>query len=350
MASKLYLELLKPSQYDIWDDLVDRSPQGTVFHKSWWLKHIANHQNTNLHFLGVFREDELVGGCSIYEEKKFCFKLAFSPPINSSTPYGGIIAVSNTKNVKKDESLNKSIIGSVSEYCLEHYDYSQILNSPTFVDVRPFIWNGWGASIRYTYLLCLKDFSSSKDLAMHYDGSVRWSINKADKNSVSVNVVNDSAELIYDLLAESYVWHRQDVPISKELLTMLLKELKSRGICKTYFAFHNDRPISFGVFLFYNNTAYYWLGGSRRETSSLEGPSAVLGRALADALNDNISFIDFVGANTPSIAKFKSAFNPVIYPYYLVEHVSLRAHIAKEIYGSLRRYPKNRSREGEISS
>jgi len=337
MTSTFRLELLKPSQYHIWDDLVDNSPQGTLFQKSWWLKTIADDQGTALRLLGIFRGDDLVGGCGFSEEKRFFFKLAFSPPIKSATPYGGIIiAGSDAKNVKKNESMNNSIIESVSDYCLEHYDYSQILNSPSLTDVRPFLWKGWDESVYYTYTLCLNNFSSSKDLSLHYDGSVRWSINKAKKNAVEVRVVNDDMDLIYDLLMESYNRHKEDAPVSKHLLTALMKGLNNRGACKTYVAYYEDHPISFGTFLFYKKNASYWLGGSRRDALSLEGSSAVLGHALEEALSDKIAYIDFIGANTPPIAKFKSAFNPTICPYFSVRRGNLKIDATKNLYRSLK--------------
>ncbi|NVO66030.1 GNAT family N-acetyltransferase [Methanofollis tationis] len=333
MTSTFRLELLKPSQYHIWDDLVDNSPQGTLFHKSWWLKTVAEKRGTDLCLLGVFRGDDLVGGCSISEEKRFFFKLAFSPPIKSATAYGGIIIVgSDAKNIKKNEFMNNSVIESVSDYCLEHYDYSQILNSPALTDIRPFLWKGWDESVYYTYILFLNNFPSLKDLSLHYDGSVRWSINKAEKNTVEILTVNDDIDLIYDLLMESYAWHKEDAPLSKNLFTALMKELNNRGACKTYVAYHDDCPISFGTFLFYKNSASYWLGGSRRDTLNLEGSSAVLGHALKEALSDKISYIDFIGANTHPIAKFKSAFNPQIIPYYNAEWAKLRTKFAKSLY------------------
>src|SRR5579862_9253007 len=34
-------EVLNRADYPEWDDLIDRSPHGTVFHYSWWLKTTA---------------------------------------------------------------------------------------------------------------------------------------------------------------------------------------------------------------------------------------------------------------------------------------------------------------------
>ena len=36
------LRYLEPSEYDLWDELVDVSPQGSVFCRSWWLSAVGD--------------------------------------------------------------------------------------------------------------------------------------------------------------------------------------------------------------------------------------------------------------------------------------------------------------------
>src|SRR5690606_19401410 len=61
--------------------------------------------------------------------------------------------------------------------------------------------------------------------------------------------------------------------------------------------------------------AYYWIAGSR------PGPAmtVLLAEALPRLFADGQREIDYVGANTPSIAEFKRRLGGVLTPYYRIE-------------------------------
>ena len=49
--------------------------------------------------------------------------------------------------------------------------------------------------------------------------------------------------------------------------------------------------------------------------------TVLVGNLLARLRDQGVHMLDFVGANTPSIAEFKRKFGSRIVPYYRVEHV-----------------------------
>ena len=147
---------LKEKEFDLWDRLVESSSFGTIFHKSYWLTTIAKSLDKEIKFFGYFEDDELISGCPLYIFKMGFFKLASSTI--KMTPYTGILSKEPpTSKVRKQERTYETMINSLR--CAiekEDFDYIRITNPPSFVDIRPFTWNGWESEVLYEYHLNLK--------------------------------------------------------------------------------------------------------------------------------------------------------------------------------------------------
>lgn len=184
--NKIEVRELKKEEYKIWDELVERSSHGTIFHSSNWLTTCSELLNKKLKIYGCFKGNQLVGGCSLYVYKlKRFFKIASSTI--EMTPYGGVVvAQSPSTKVREQEQTYSNIIKSLcNAFDNEHFDYIQITNSPDFIDVRPFTWNGWDSKIHYAYYLILNEFEKrlSRDL--------KRNIKKAIKNEISIEKSKD---------------------------------------------------------------------------------------------------------------------------------------------------------------
>lgn len=325
---------IKKEDYNQWDELVEKSPQGTIFHKSWWLKTVTDATNTELRIYGFFRrdrEDELVGGCGISVERRGFLRLAFSPPINSPTPYGGMILKPiDAKDVRKIESLYKIAVNTLNNMYRINFDYVLLSNHPNFTDIRHFVWNGWKPEVNYTYTLPL-----GKTEEMWNRIGARTDIRKAEKGGISI-VHDESIKDFCNLLQLTYKRQGRNVPVNMDFFDKIYKELKNRGACKIYYAINtNGGTVASAISLCDEKRGYYWVAASDPELRGSGEPASILWNILKD-VSKNYTEIDLIGANTPNIVKFKSAFNPDIVPYYSVKWANRKGELLKWIYYTVR--------------
>ena len=190
--------ILNEDEYNKWEDLVDRSRQSTVFHKSIWITTCSKLLNKTTLIFGFFQNDVLVGGCHFFVNRSIALNTASTNL--SLTPYGGfILQPSESINVRDKERRYSSVCGSISHEIIKmKFDNITIINSPAIQDIRPFIWNGWSPNIYYTYILPL-----TSKIEKNISKDVRWTIRKAEKEGITVKKVYDP-DIYWDLNEDSY--------------------------------------------------------------------------------------------------------------------------------------------------
>jgi hypothetical protein len=310
---------LKKDEYRLWDELVESSPHGTIFHKSFWLTTCSELLNKKLKIYGCFENDQLVGGCSlyIYKLKRF-IKIASS--ICEMTPYGGVVlAQLPSSKVREREQTYRDIIKSLcNAFDNKHFDHIQITNSPDFIDVRPFIWNGWDSKIFYAYYLILNDFEKrlSRD--------PKRNIKKAIKNEISIEKSNDITSF-YELFEETFSRQGLKPPVTKGFLVnvfdMLLKyEKVEMWIAKT----KSEEIAAAEIFVYDNKRAYRWSAATHTELRKTGAYSLLLFKVFKDMQNRGFKEINLMAANTPQLTEFITSFNPKLMPYYKVKKSSTK--------------------------
>src|SRR5215468_294246 len=70
------LRYLEPSEYPLWDALVDVSPQGSVFGRSWWLSTVGD-----VRVLACFSGGQVVAGIPLYFERHFGISVCTMPKL-----------------------------------------------------------------------------------------------------------------------------------------------------------------------------------------------------------------------------------------------------------------------------
>ena len=143
--------ILERQEYGLWDDLAVRSPQGTIFHDSDYLQVVADTSSNKLNIYGCFKDDELVGGCSLFV-KSWGGVVSNATSSGPLTPYGGFLLPDlNGASVRKSELVQHGIINALCDRIQEdHYSSITITNSPDLLDIRPCTWRGWEGRVMYT--------------------------------------------------------------------------------------------------------------------------------------------------------------------------------------------------------
>ncbi len=211
---------LTSDEYDQWDQFVDQSDQGTIFHTSKWIATVAHFLNLHYVIIGVFDNSDLTGGCFFYINEIFHVYKRGMTDVRLS-PYGGIVfSPRKSKDIRADETKKYQIISLILEKVRELNLFSiHLTNSPGLPDVRPFTWQGWKERVRYTYVLSLEG-----DIFSQVSHSVRQSIRKSRNFGMTVKK-EYNPELYWQLTKST--WEKQDmkVPYQKELLFALMEIL-----------------------------------------------------------------------------------------------------------------------------
>jgi len=111
--SSLEVRSIADSELDLWNIFDDKSLQGTLFHKSYWLR--ASGEGFKIY--GCFKGEELLAGmpivCSV---SRLGVKGAHRPPL---TPYFGVIFRNNkakyVTRISDEKGMGKAIAARLKE-------------------------------------------------------------------------------------------------------------------------------------------------------------------------------------------------------------------------------------------
>jgi len=338
MPSEIFIKEIPNDEYASWDNLVESSTYGTIFHKSWWLKTNSKLLNRKFKIYGFFRKKELVGGCSVYLEKSKFYKIATSTV--QMTPYGGILLLkSKSQKVRKQETMLHDFIKALTKHFKKNdFDIVKITNSPSFVDIRPFIWNKWDVNVLYTYTLDL-----SGNIKKRISKEVRGDIKKAIKLGVKIKESYD-IDKYYNLYKMTFERQNLKPRVDKKYFKEMLKLLKDKNSVEIKTAVSpNGETICSEIVIFDNHKAYRWSAASHTELRTSGAVSYLLSSILEHIKekNSNIEQIDLMAANTPNLAYFISSFNPDLIPYYRVYQESKKYLLTNRIYSNILKTLKN---------
>lgn len=298
-----------------WDKFVSNSIHGTVFSTSAWLKALAAIQGGQPRMLGVWEGDNLIAGVSFIEIIRGSLKKANTHVL---APYGGFIYKSDPDQFQSDtESLQFLCAEKLINYLQQKYHYVVLVHTPAFMDIRPFSWQNWIESVRYTYLLEISNID--KQWGKLRERS-RRKIRKAEKLLLLGGSITD--EQIGDIYEKIFRDHGRAPTVPRKTVVLLIKNLRKSGLVEINTAREKSgEVISVQVLAHDKNTVYSWLYGTIPEKKYTGADSLLMWDAIK-RYSGTRKNLDMVGANVPSIAFFKKGFGGTLTPYYVTERYS----------------------------
>ena len=299
-----------------WDALVDNSVHGTIFHKSGWLNACARSLGKKVKIFGCFQNGQLLGGCSLFVDQKW----GLVASANSScvtTPYGGfILSPPPSASVHKQETFSREIIESLIQAIeKEHFMYVTIQNSPEFLDIRPFTWNGWKSTVSYAYYFHLNNYLES-----NLDSSVKRYIRKAEKNRIFIETSSDMSRY-YALYCDTYTRKNLEPPAPESLFTELYSFIRDNNCGEMFVAKMPDDEIACAEIVIWDTKqAFSWTAVSDHRFLNSGASSLIMNDYLKKLKDRGIPKINIMMANVPQLSSFASYFNPILVPYYQIQH------------------------------
>jgi len=306
---KLEIRPLNEDEFPLWDDFVDESPWGTLFHKTFWLR-ASGHKFT---IYGHFKGGVLLAGCPLAYHTEFGIKLAMHPPL---TPYLGVLFkeqdIKYVTRLSKEKKISQEIARTLKR-SLHHI--SCHLPAGT-VDLQPFIWEGFSTSVTYTYIIYLNN--ELENIWMSMTDKNRNQIRKAERDGITV-VPSDDFNQTCSLVEKTFA--RQDKSFFPKSAAYAYHEvLKKRNQCKSFLARDINNDFVASVYIVWDNKrSYYLLGGYDSRKSHGGATALALWEAIKFSKQElNLREFDFEGSMIPQVEEFFREFGGELSPRYQV--------------------------------
>lgn len=302
------IEFKTLNQRDDWNEVVRASPYGTIFHTFEWIEILEKQYKIQKIPLGIFENGDLIGIFPSFFQRKAFLKILVSPLHEAATPYGGPIVDKNKIN---------DVITLFDTYS-EFADYYDITFAPKYNlnekqhDTSHFVE-------RKTYILNL---DHPLDLIWkNLNKKCRNAIRKAENNNITV-VEGDSKQDLEDFWKMTEVtFHKWGTksPISIDYVKAVFDVLYPKKQFKMIFAEHDGERIGGAIILSFADRMYYWQGASYPEYYQFAPNNLIQWYIIEWALKNGFRTYDMLGANIPSIAKFKGSFGGDLVKYSYIQ-------------------------------
>ena len=289
-----------------YDELVERSPQGSVFTTSWWLDAVAP---------GGWRDHavepsgRLVAAWPTVVSARRGGDLHAGAPI---TPYLGPLLTAGEGAHRRSRELEAA--GAPLDR-LGDFAHLEARCSPDFDYWTPLHWHGFRQTTHYTWRL--PDVSDTEAVFAGVRENVRREIRKARKH----------VEIEEGSLTEYFRVHEQtaarqdrleEVRANRDLIERVEAAAAARGARTILLARDADGRLHSGAYFVHDRRwTYYLLGGSDPELRTSGAASLVLWAGIEHAAERGAGF-DFEGSMLRPVERFVRSWGGVPAPYSLV--------------------------------
>lgn len=317
-----------------WDDWIERSPQGCVFHRRPALSAQERHSGARLRPLVGYKGEEPVGVFPVFELRKGPVPTAFSPPPGIRVSYLGPAYLNLGKlKPRTAERRRRRFI----EGCLEWIDeeigpwYAHVRTSADFEDARPFAWDGCDVTPNYTYLVDLARDEEAVLASFSRDARSNVTGDHEERHAIEVGG-RDAVVAIVEQVRRRYESQGVTFGVPTAFVVDLYENLPD-GQLRPYVLRVDGALVGGIIALADGDTISRWLGGVRTGADvDLPVNDLLDWRVMADGIAEGLQWYDLVGADNPRINRYKSKFAPELRSFYRVERGRPSVRRAAHLY------------------
>lgn len=319
-----------------WNDLVDRSDETTPFHRYEALEVVADHSGTTLYPYAAYKGQEPVGLFPVFTMRRWPLRTAFSPPPDLEVSYLGPAQLNGASpKQRKAERRHRQFIESVFEQVDEEVEphYAHVRSSTGYDDPRPFIWNDFEPTPRYTYEVDLGP--SEDDLFMSFSSDVRKNVRKAEEFDYDLRE-GDAADVERIIRRVQGRHEEQGVSynVTRGFARDLFRSLPD-GTVRAYTVERDGRFVGGKITLEDDETLYGWQTVADLD-DDLPATDLLDWKMMKRAKERGLERVDLVGANDPRLCGYKAKFNPKVRTHYSLERSSPTTETLKQVYKRIR--------------
>lgn len=329
-STSLEIGLLSHSDFTAWDELVTRSPHGTTFHYSWWLK------ATGCDFKILAARDasgRLVAGIPLPMRRWAPLRLIHMP--DDLTPYGGPLFDLSFSASQYERTSFLRQAGEALARAICGYDSFSCWVGPQGPDLQGFLWAGFRAELGYTYR-----FEANLSPEGVWDRMApkhRYEVTKAQSRGVMVQRSDDVSAVI-NLVSGTFHHHGIPVPFKTSHAAALAREALARGHATIYLAHGTGSEPAAGILVIHDaRSSYQLLVGINPRQRTLGAGNLTEWEAVQDALRAGRAY-DFEGSALRAVERHYRHWGAIPVPVWRLERAGTLLGAAARVLRRLPRY------------
>ena len=293
-----------------WDALVEESPQGSIFTRSWWLDTVCP---GGYQLLRVRRGGRIVAGMALPAPERHRGARVIRMPGLTQTLGPLLAPLAGGKyetNLSREMEWLRELVASMPPV-----DGLAFNCHHRFTNWLPFHWAGYQQTTRYTYL-----YDDLRDLAAIYNGmsaKTRNIIRKGQKAGITVEECED-IEPFLALLPLTFTRQGMELPFTVELVRRIDAACAARDARKMYAA--RDREGNTHAILYHiydYKYMYYLMQGSDPALRSSGAALLAQWHAIQHAAAVTAIY-DFEGSMLENVEHVFRSFGAVQRPYFTI--------------------------------
>ena len=337
-----------------------------VFHQPEALEVLSEHADASLYLFGGFKGQQPIALLPVFVQERAVGSVITSPPPSMGVPQLGPVTMPTSPKRRKREKINLEFNREVLDRLdadasvTDRLESAGLDNSVTnrlskagldpslsivrmecgldYPDPRPYSWEGYAITPRFTYVLEVGS-NSPDELLKNASKSLRREIRDGKDLDVEVSVEGlDAARTVYEDTKSRYDEQGEGFPIQWNYVRDLLEALGDRF--QVYVARDPDGEYISGITVLYSDDrAYFWQGGTKGIYDGTSVNSLLHWNIIEDIANDppveSVHSYDLMGANTENLCRYKAKFGADLVPYYVIESKGAAMDAAKKAYSYL---------------
>lgn len=321
---------------DRWDDLLADAEQPTPFHLSAALDVLAEYAGADCHRLVGYKGQEPIGLFPVFTVSKGPVTAAFSPPPDLKLHYLGptLLCRQELKRRRRDKRHGR-FVDACLEWLAESHgpNFTQIRAPPGYDDVRPFVWQDFDATPRYTYVVDLS--RDSEELLAAFSSDARRNVTR--DYDVDYDIRENGVTGIENVVEQVRARHAEqgeEFGVDAGFVVDLYEALPD-GVMRPYVCHLDGEFVGGSVNLECAGASFRWLGGAKTD-ADIPVNDLLDWRYARDAMDRGSSTYDLAGANDARIARYKAKFAPDLVPYYRLQAGTRTMTAVAKLYESFR--------------
>lgn len=318
-----------------WNRCVERSPHGTVFHQWEFLRVLERHSGWTLHALMGVKGEHPVGLFPVFELRKGPMAVVTSPPPGLGVSHLGPALLPGGRKQRKRERLDVRFVEGCLDWLDDEIDPSFVhaVTSTDYGDVRPFQWNEFDATPKYTYEL---DLSGGSDAVLErVSRDARTSVT-GDGACEVAPAGDDDLDYIVDRVNDRHAADSGGLHLDHDYVRSVVDELPDEQVLVRVARVDGD-PVSGSLRFRFGDTLRFWQGSPKPEKRVDAPVNDLLNWAsISEAADDGLVRCDLTGANTRRVSRYKAKYNPTVETYYELQRGSTAMTVASDLYRKLR--------------
>jgi hypothetical protein len=297
------LRYLRPEEYPLWEALVEVSPQGNVFCRSWYLNALRG----DVRVLAYITGNHLIAGIPLYFQHWLGLTLCRMPRLVHT--WGVIMEPLEGKHATVASREMEILTLFAKELSKEKFFIQSF--HPTLLNWLPFYWNGFRQTTHFTYVL--EDFPDLDKIWDQMGANVRRNIHKAER--AGIKIVPCDSDLVAAIAEKTFKNQRKKIPYSRSYINQLYLAAKQNSAGECFAAIDKQGKTHAATFVVWDHKRAYYLASGTDPELRTSGAQSLLIWHLLEFTAGLARTFDFVGSVVEPIGRFFGKFGAKLVPH-----------------------------------